>query len=264
MLFRPFQVLAVKRFDPHSFLQAAPRCGILYIPEGSGSLRLKGVGHDFSPGDCFYVPSHSAVSELHCAEPVSLVWIGLKIYHIDLYHFFENSGLYIRCDFQFRDAVVFSYAGQGDFADDGIQLAVEHLLMSAASVQNRFPHQDAGLGGMEKEENPDDVFQRLQTYLAQNLQNEFSIPQLARENGYTPRRLNLYMQRHYGCSTLEFINRYRLQKAKEALLRTDKSITEIAYRCGYNSIHYFSRLFKKVEGCSPKSYRNGGHKDTLV
>lgn len=52
-----------------------------------------------------------------------------------------------------------------------------------------------------------------------------------------------------------YINKIRIEKAKELLKASDKSITEISYDCGYKSLSTFYDNFKKVEGVSPMSYR---------
>jgi AraC-like DNA-binding protein len=60
-------------------------------------------------------------------------------------------------------------------------------------------------------------------------------------------------------STGESPNQYhlnlRLDKAKELLHTTNLNVTEVAYNLGFESVFYFSKLFKKKNGVSPKSYR---------
>lgn len=59
----------------------------------------------------------------------------------------------------------------------------------------------------------------------------------------------------YATTPIRYINRIRLQKAKELLVNTDTSIGEIADLIGFQSIHYFSRYFKSKENCTPIEYR---------
>ncbi len=49
-----------------------------------------------------------------------------------------------------------------------------------------------------------------------------------------------------GKTTIDFINGIRLDKAIYYLKETDLNMTEIAMRCGFDSINYFSRLFKRI------------------
>jgi transcriptional regulator GlxA family with amidase domain len=47
----------------------------------------------------------------------------------------------------------------------------------------------------------------------------------------------------------------KIMRAKELILTTDKNIKEISYELGFQSIHYFSRLFKKKAGQNPSELR---------
>lgn len=61
-----------------------------------------------------------------------------------------------------------------------------------------------------------------------------------------------------GKTFVEYLTELRMQRAKELLRCTNKSSGEIAFEVGYKDSHYFSVLFKKVNGCSPRDYRTGG------
>ena len=62
-------------------------------------------------------------------------------------------------------------------------------------------------------------------------------------------------KREFGISPVEFIIRERLKAAKKYLSDPLLSITEACSRAGFNNLNYFSTLFKKHEGISPKNYR---------
>ncbi|MCE3258748.1 MAG: helix-turn-helix protein [Bacteroidetes bacterium] len=53
-----------------------------------------------------------------------------------------------------------------------------------------------------------------------------------------------------------YIILYRIRIVKDLLQNTSYSLTEIAYRTGFNSIHHLSRQFKEVVGISPSDYKN--------
>ncbi|MCG8374659.1 MAG: ATP-binding protein, partial [Balneolales bacterium] len=57
-----------------------------------------------------------------------------------------------------------------------------------------------------------------------------------------------------GINTQQFVNEFRLEKAREMLASQQGSISEISYACGFNSLSYFSRSFKEKFGKSPSEF----------
>ena len=62
-------------------------------------------------------------------------------------------------------------------------------------------------------------------------------------------------KRDIGFTFSSYLNMLRIEKAKELLLKSDMSITVIAFDIGYNDSNYFSTVFKNIEGISPREYR---------
>ena len=60
---------------------------------------------------------------------------------------------------------------------------------------------------------------------------------------------------HAGCGFVRFLRRVRVDKAKAALIETNRSIIQIAYDCGFGSISTFDRAFRAVVGQSPADFR---------
>ena len=56
---------------------------------------------------------------------------------------------------------------------------------------------------------------------------------------------------------IEYVTGKRMEKAKKLLRSTDYSSNQIAMEVGYKDPHYFSFVFKKTQGCSPREYRTG-------
>ena len=74
------------------------------------------------------------------------------------------------------------------------------------------------------------------------------------------------VSKHYFCrvfksitgkSVMEYLRDFRLRVANVLLTSTDRSISDIAAYCGFDSSNYFSRCYKKHYGCSPRQGRNG-------
>jgi YesN/AraC family two-component response regulator len=99
-------------------------------------------------------------------------------------------------------------------------------------------------------------------YIQQNFSRSFSLDELSETIGVSKSYLSRVFKIEMGISLWDYLNRFRNQKAKELLLLTDVSITEIAAEVGYDDVGYFSRVFREIIGCSPRGYRQQARKST--
>ncbi len=85
-------------------------------------------------------------------------------------------------------------------------------------------------------------------------EKDWSLQDMAALCDYSVSRFcSLYCQR-FGCSPKADLLSQRMNLAKQMLLYSEFTVTEIADRCGFKSIYYFSKYFKEQEGCSPREY----------
>ena len=98
------------------------------------------------------------------------------------------------------------------------------------------------------------------------LQSEFLRPlnlsSLAIQLGVHPVHLARVFRNAYGCTMAEFIRAMRIQHAMKELRNTEKSLTELAFECGFADQSHFTRCFKCVTGTTPAQYRSA-HWQTL-
>lgn len=96
----------------------------------------------------------------------------------------------------------------------------------------------------------------VQKIILENFQNnEFSMNQAAAMVNLSPGYFSTLFRQETGVSFVEQLTGIRLEKAKALLMCTNMRSSEIAYEVGYKDAHYFSYIFKKVCGCTPKEYR---------
>lgn len=55
----------------------------------------------------------------------------------------------------------------------------------------------------------------------------------------------------------EYVTQKRMEKAKQLLRQTERQSGDIATEVGFKDPHYFSFVFKKTQGCTPREYRSG-------
>jgi AraC-like DNA-binding protein len=87
------------------------------------------------------------------------------------------------------------------------------------------------------------------------LDNKFDIPAFCKSMGMSRTQLHRKLTAITGHSASNFINLIRLEKAKELLLHSDQSISDIAYATGFTDPSYFSRTFSKFQNCNPSEFR---------
>jgi len=92
-------------------------------------------------------------------------------------------------------------------------------------------------------------------YIQQNYTHTLSRSEVAAAVGVSEDYLSRIFNREMGVSPWEFLNRYRVQQAKQLLTGTNKSVTWIAAQVGFDDPAYFSRVFQRIAGCSPREYR---------
>lgn len=103
-----------------------------------------------------------------------------------------------------------------------------------------------------------------QKIILENFQNnEFSMNQAAAMVNLSPGYFSTLFRQETGMSFVEYLTSIRLEKAKALLMCTNMRSSEIAYEVGYKDAHYFSYIFKKVCGCTPKEYRARKGEDIL-
>lgn len=106
------------------------------------------------------------------------------------------------------------------------------------------------------------LLEEAQQYVKQNYyNNEISLNVVASHVGISPSYFSTIFRQETGSSFIEYLTGIRMEKARELLRCTNKKTSEIAYDVGYRDSHYFSYIFKKTQGLTPKEYRGDRKED---
>ena len=105
------------------------------------------------------------------------------------------------------------------------------------------------------------ILKRALEYIDENYDKEsMSLNQAAAKLFVSANYLSTVFSQNMKKTFVEYITAKRMEKAKKLLKNTNKSAGDIAQEVGYKDSHYFSFVFKKTQGCSPREYR-AGHKN---
>ena len=112
-------------------------------------------------------------------------------------------------------------------------------------------------GNLEEATTGNELIDSIVRYIKQNYMSDIKLSSVAKMKSVSPEHLSRTFKSCTGFGFNEYVTLLRLRKAEE-MIRTEhnKTISEIAYECGFNDGNYFSYKFKKMYGISPIKLRN--------
>ncbi len=106
---------------------------------------------------------------------------------------------------------------------------------------------------------------RVQDYIDSHLDMELRLEELARVAHFSPYHFHRIFRAMVGEPLNQFIQRLRAEKAASLLVQSPKkSITDVAFDCGFSSSATFARTFKEFFGMSATEWRAGGYRDRKI
>lgn len=100
-----------------------------------------------------------------------------------------------------------------------------------------------------------DKIHEVRYLLQENLHHRLSLTELSRRVGLNENKLKYGFKEIFGTTVFGYLFDYKMQLAKQLLLDTNKSISEIAETCGYDYVSHFSTAFKRKYNISPLKFR---------
>lgn len=96
----------------------------------------------------------------------------------------------------------------------------------------------------------------IHAYLTNNYRENISLEELSFLFGTNKTTLCKCFKESFGTTVIAFVNALRIKEARRLIRDGNKSIAEISEALGFSSVHYFSRLFKRLVGRAPREYIN--------
>lgn len=92
-------------------------------------------------------------------------------------------------------------------------------------------------------------------YIRENLHQPLTVEELSKKAYMSESNFHRVFKQELGVSPVNFINNERLKLAASLLKDPNRRIKEVYMECGFNSLSYFNRLFKRTNSLSPKEYQ---------
>jgi YesN/AraC family two-component response regulator len=102
--------------------------------------------------------------------------------------------------------------------------------------------------------------QKVVVMIESNLSSDLTLSELASNLNINASYLSTVFKKETGKTITAYVNEKRIELAQELLKTTNLQIQTIAQYCGIVDVHYFTRLFKKTTGVSPKQFREENSK----
>lgn len=99
------------------------------------------------------------------------------------------------------------------------------------------------------------IIERAKEYIHQYFQDDFSLLELSNFTYTSPFHFSRIFKHYTAVSPHQYVLQVRLKHSEMLLKNTTKSISDIAFECGFNNPDYFATAFKRGYGISPSAYK---------
>lgn len=233
---------------------------LLYIERGSHNMSVDGKCYELKAGDAIiYAPQAFHFSQKSDEADVFIISFEVETKSkLSLYN------KVISLDFKEREALreiietalpCFTRRPKGTgFHGMTLNAGVSEYTLEKIKKKLEFFLLDLSEKGEEKGGKSYDAdIERVKCFCLENIGKSLSLSDIANGAGFSVSKLKLLFRENYG-GAISFFNKLKIEEAKKLIIKGSLNFTEIADALGFQSLHYFSRLFKKKTGLSPSEY----------
>lgn len=243
----------------HHFIDRPSGCGqyiLIYVTKGCGWFVLDNTRLEVEENQFFILPAEEAHQYGSSDEaPWTIYWIHFlgpkagafyqQLQGVRDLPVTKESRISDRKE-QFNELLNVMENELSDASVNYVNLCVSSLLASFVYPKT---YQQARYA-KEKAENT--FFISLAThYMNEHIDHTVTIDELASLYGYSRSYFYRLFVKETGFTPITYFNTIKMRRAAEMLTGTGMKVKQVAYQLGYDDPYYFSRLFKKIMGCSP-------------
>ena len=230
----------------------------IYCIEGAGWFSLNNEVHQVSRNQYFILPAgvpHKYGSDE--SNPWTIYWIHYKGKLASQF----SSGL--NYPIEIKPAVHSRISGRIDLFEEIFRTyemgySRENMLYASSVFFHflgslRYLQQYRNAAKDESAEN--DLVTAAIHYMKENIEKKLSLTEIADHIGYSPSHFSILFNKRTGYSPIYYFNQLKIQQACQLLDFTDMKINQVCYKVVIDDSYYFSRLFSKMMGMSPKLYK---------
>lgn len=220
------------------------------VLEGTGSLIYSGNSYNLEKGSCVFIDCKNRYS--HTSDNWTIKWIHFNGKNLsNIYKEFEQRGgqiAFFSNNFAKYETVINDI---NIFSKSNNYIKSISINEKLSSLLTLVMLETINNCKIIKKHNIDTI----KNYIDTNYIKKITLDYLSKVFYINKYHLTRVFKSTYGITINNYINNLRITKAKELIRFSNLDFDNIAVSCGINDSNYFSRIFKKIEGISPKEYR---------
>lgn len=229
----------------------------IYCVEGCGWFSVKNKRYIVEKNQCFVLPAH--IAHAYGADeqnPWTIYWIHFKG------KLAEKYASYLLQPKEIKPTIYSRIRGRLDLFEEiyhtfEMGYSKENLLYTCSA----FHHFLGTICYLQQYRSAvstcseQDLLNATIHYMRENVSKKLTLSEIANHVGYSTSYFSSLFNERTGYSPLNYFNQLKIQYACHLLDFTDMKINQVCYKIGIDDCYYFSRLFSKIMGVSPREYK---------
>lgn len=224
---------------------------------GNGDAIINGTRYEFTPGNCILIYPHTHHKLLYYHKDICWQYITFEADDFSSFDLIKNKPVSFpdkALDYLTEIAEKYTLETFSDYFEVCRVICLLLLILNEV-----LKEQDALLNKgkvIDFSKNSSCITDKINRYLYNNLAKNVSIDEIADTFNYSPTHIRRLYKDFMGISIGKYLKEMRMARAKKLLFQSNMKISDIASKCGYESVYSFSNAFKNVFGISPKNFKN--------
>ncbi len=231
---------------------------VYYMKDGTCNYFIDNKSYEVRGGDIILIPDgvihktiYSNLPHSRCLINVTtdIIPQGVAAMIPSMIYLYRNPDIIPELEYLFGK-IEEEYGGRHQFRNELLVCYVSELFYLLARNSDRRTKVETG-----------NIFvEQTVKYIQANYMNDITLPEMAKMRSVSPEHLSRTFKKETGFGFSEYLTLVRLQKA-EYMLKNEpgRSVSDIAYACGFNDSNYFSDKFKKAYGISPSKVKHSSN-----
>ncbi|MEG2116944.1 MAG: helix-turn-helix domain-containing protein [Clostridia bacterium] len=219
---------------------------IMYVYDGLVQLTLEDKSFEIASGECVFIFPNQSHSYLTYDHSNCVIVTFDQHFTSDFYSYIINLEA-VSPIFSLKDDIdVLESLSEAD--DEYLTKSYLYYLIYKFKSKTAF---------VTKNQKISSFINIVTNFIAENYAGDISLESLADKLGYDYNYLSSLFNIVFKCNFLYLVNEFRISQAEKMLKSGIFTVTEIAFKCGFNSLRSFNRNFLKFNGVSPSEFLKG-------